>query len=123
MSLVTMTRSPFPGRWRIGWMSGWDQEYVDNEVPGHITFANSRAGSFQVGLLQAQMDCNVGAGSKPPRVDFTWHGFDEGTELTGRGYAEIVDGKLNGHLYIHLGDNSAFQAVRQTVTAHKSKRT
>jgi hypothetical protein len=51
------------------------------------------------------------------------HGFDEGTELTGRGYAEIVDGKLNGHLYIHLGDNSAFQAVRQTVTAHKSKRT
>lgn len=44
-----MTRSPFPGRWRITWLSGWDQEYVDLKVPGHVTFANGRAGSFQSG--------------------------------------------------------------------------
>jgi hypothetical protein len=121
--LVTMTQNPFLGRWRIIWMSGWGQEYVDTEVPGHITFANGRAGSFQFGLLEAQMDCNVRAGSEPLRVDFTWHGFDEGDELTGRGYAEITDGELNGHLYIHLGDNSAFRAVKQAVVARKRKRT
>jgi hypothetical protein len=102
-------------------MSGWDQDYGDMEVPGHITFANGRAGSFQFGLLQAQMDYSVRTGAKPRRIDFTWHGFDEGDELTGRGYAEIVDGKLNGHLYIHLGDDSAFRAVRQAVAARKSK--
>jgi hypothetical protein len=121
--LVTMTRSPFPGRWRITWMSGWDQEYVDMEVPGHFTFINGRAGSFQFGLLQAQMDCNTRAASTPPRVDFTWRGFDEGDEFTGRGYAEILDDELRGHLYIHLGDDSAFRAVRQTVPARKHKRT
>jgi hypothetical protein len=116
-------RNPFPGCWRITWMSGWDQEYVDMEVPGHFTFINGRAGSFQFGLLQAQMDCNTRAASTPPRVDFTWRGFDEGDEFTGRGYAEILDDELRGHLYIHLGDDSAFRAVRQTVPARKHKRT
>lgn len=66
---------------------------------------------------------NICAGSKPPRVDFTWHGFDEGDQLTGRGSAELVDGELNGHLYIHLGDDSAFQAVKQAVAARKRERT
>lgn len=93
------------------------------EVPGHVTFLNGRAGSFQFGLLQAQMDCNVRAASMPPRIEFTWPGFDEGDKVTGRGYAEVVDGKLDAHLYIHLGDDSAFRAVRQTVTARKRKRT
>jgi len=116
-------RNPFSGSWRITWMSGWDQEYVDMEVPGHFTFINGRTGSFQFGLLQAQMDWNVRAASMPRRIDFTWYGFDEGDELTGRGYAEVVDGELNGHLYIHLGDESAFRAVRQAVVAPKRKRT
>jgi hypothetical protein len=41
--------------------------------------------------------------------------------LRSRGYAESVDGELNGHLYIHLGDNSAFRAVGQRVAARKRK--
>lgn len=114
-----MTRNPFSGSWRIVWMSGWDQDYVDMEVPGHFTFGASRSGDFQFGLVQAQMDCRIR--SKSPRIEFTWHGFDEGDELTGRGHADIVDGELRGHLYIHLGDDSAFRAIKQTV-ARKRKR-
>ena len=30
-----MATNPFLGQWRIVWMDGWDQDYVDMEVPGH----------------------------------------------------------------------------------------
>jgi len=102
-------KNPFVGPWRIVWMSGWDQDYVDLEVPGHITFKTDRSGTFQFGLVEAQMDCR----RQGQRIEFTWDGFDEGDEMTGRGHAEIVGDELHGHLYIHLGDDSAFRAVRQ----------
>jgi hypothetical protein len=57
-----------------------------------------------------------------PHMAFTWRGFDEGDELTGRGHAEIVDGELHGDLFIHLGDDSAFRAVRQATAAPKPAR-
>jgi len=91
-------------------MSGWDQDYVDMETPGHFTFKSARSGSFQFGLVLAQMDCRM---DRQRRIDFTWSGFDEGDELNSRGYAEIVDDELQGHLYVHRGDDSAFRAVRQ----------
>lgn len=116
-----MARNPFAGHWRIVWMSGWDQDYVDMDVPGHITFGAGRSGSFQFGLVQAQMDCKFDA-QQSRRIRFTWHGFDEGDEMTGRGHAEIVGDELQGHLYIHLGDDSAFRAVRPATAARKPTR-
>lgn len=116
-----MAKNPFIGSWRIVWMSGWDQDYVDMEVPGHVTFGADFLGNFQFGLVQGQMDCKADK-QHSPRMAFTWHGFDEGDELAGRGHAEIVDGELQGHLFIHLGDDSAFRAVRQAVAAPKPAR-
>ncbi len=82
------------------------------EVPGHITFGKDLTGNFQFGMVQGQMDCKLEE-RQSQRVEFTWHGFDEGDELAGRGHAEIVKDELHGHLYIHMGDDSAFLAVRQ----------
>lgn len=109
----TFPLESFRGCWRIVWMSGWGQDYVDMEVPGHFTFASGRSGSFQFGLVQAQMDCRIRAGSNPPHIEFTWHGSDEGDELTGRGHARLAGDEIHGHLYIHLGDDSAFRAIQQ----------
>lgn len=114
-----MARTPFSGRWRITWMSNWDQDYVDMEAPGQITFTSGRSGDFRFGLLEAQMDCRVRAGANPPRIEFTWQGFDEGDELTGRGHAELLNGELRGHLYIHLGDDSEFCAAPRSPAARK----
>lgn len=116
-----MKQNPFASPWRIVWMSDWDQDCVDMEVPGHITFGTGRSGSFQFGMVQGQMDCQIDK-RQDQRIEFTWHGFDEGDELTGRGHAEIVDCELQGHLYIHLGDDSAFRAVRRTAAARKPAR-
>jgi hypothetical protein len=90
------------------------------DVPGHVTFGAGRSGSFQFGMVQGQTDCRL-ADPSGQRIEFTWHGFDEGDELTGRGHAEIVDGELQGHLYIHLGDDSAFRAARQAAAARRRK--
>lgn len=106
------------GPWRIVWMSVWDQDYVDMDVPGHITFGAGGSGNFQFGMVQAQLDYRISKASTS-RIEFTWHGFDEGDEVAGRGHAEIVDGELHGHLYIHLGDDSTFRAVRQTTVTRK----
>ena len=107
-----MSKINFTGPWRIVWMSGWDQDYVDLEAPGHITFETGGLGNFQFGTVQGQMDCRIDK-RQGKRIEFTWDGFAEGDELTGRGYVEIVDGELHGHLFFHIGDDSAFRAIRQ----------
>lgn len=99
----------FIGQWRIVWMADWDQDYVDMEVPGYIAFEKNGLGNFQFGLVQGQTDYRV----NDNRVEFTWSGFDEGDEISGCGFAEIAQGELLGHIYIHLGDDSAFRAVKQ----------
>lgn len=42
--------------------------------------------------------------------------------MSGRGHAQIVEGELHGHLYIHFGDDSEFRAVRQEALTKKAKR-
>ena len=44
----------FKGAWRIVWMSGWDQDYVDKDVPGHFTFGQGEAVNFQFGMVQGR---------------------------------------------------------------------
>ena len=40
-------------------------------------------------------------------------GSDEGDDVSGRGWAALnPDGTLQGHIYFHLGDDSAFRAER-----------
>lgn len=51
-----MAKNPFSGAWRIVWMSEWDQNYVNMEESGHITFDNKQSGSFQFGLVHGEMD-------------------------------------------------------------------
>jgi hypothetical protein len=111
------TPNPFIGPWRIVRMSAWDQDDVDMEGPGHITFGVGRSGSFQFGLVQGEMDCKFS--ERGQRVDFTWSGFDEGTEHMGRGHAQILNGELHGHLHFHQGDDSAFRALREPLSKRR----
>ena len=105
---MTKPSNPLAGKWRIVWMEQWDQDYVDEEVPGHFTFDARGKGSFQFGYVQGEMDARYQDG----RADFSWAGMDEMTEVSGRGHAELRDGELTGRVCIHLGDDSAFRAIR-----------
>lgn len=105
---MTKSRNPLAGKWRIVWMEKWDQDFVDEEVPGHFTFDARGLGSFQFGYVQGEMDVRY----LDARAEFSWAGMDEMTEVSGRGHAELTKGELTGRIYLHLSDDSAFRAVR-----------
>jgi hypothetical protein len=59
------------------------------------------------------LDCRFAERNDRPAVEFSWEGEDEGDQRCGRGWAMLMaDGKLEGRLFFHMGDDSAFSAVR-----------
>lgn len=89
-------------------MEQWDQEFVDLVSPGHITFKRGGCGELHFGAVDVSLDWQADAAGS--RVDFSFEGFDEGDEVSGRGWAELDGAKLTGRIAFHLGDESGFVA-------------
>ena len=102
----------FVGKWRIVEMEVWDQDYVDMEVPGYIRIDSEGIGRFQFGLVSGGIDGRVEHHGVTVRFDFSWSGQDENDPALGRGWAVIEDGELRGRIYLHMGDDSAFRAIK-----------
>jgi hypothetical protein len=101
------------GRWRITEMDNWDQEAVDLVQPGFIEFDDDGLGSLGFIVVTGELDCREADRDGRPGAEFSWQGSDEGDEVSGRGWAALnPDGTLEGHIYFHLGDDSAFRAER-----------
>jgi hypothetical protein len=101
------------GQWRIVEMSGWDREAIDLVQPGFIEFARDGTGHFGVIAVRGELDCRPVERDGRPGVEFTWEGLDEGDQISGRGWAALVDdATIEGHLFFHMGDDSSFRAVR-----------
>jgi len=47
------------------------------------------------------------------RLAFSWEGEDDMDPVSGRGWAIIEDGQLQGRLYFHEGDESGFMAEKE----------
>jgi len=103
-------KAAFLGKWRILEMDQWDQDYIDMEESGHVTFQKGGSGGFHFGCVDASLDWRYD--DSLDRVDFSFEGFDEGTEVNGRGWAKIEgNGKqLVGQIVFHEGDESGFKA-------------
>ncbi len=101
------------GRWRINQMDNWDQEAVDLVQPGFIEFDDNGLGGLGFIVVTGELDCRDTDRDGRPGVEFSWQGSDEGDDVSGRGWAVLnPDGTLEGHIYFHLGDDSAFRAER-----------
>jgi hypothetical protein len=101
--------NPLKGRWKIVWMEMWDQDFVDAEIPGHVTFGDKGRGDFQFGYV-----CGSFAWSpENDHVDSLWEGNDEMDPAHGDIYCEIEKGELHGTIEFFNGDESAFRAVRE----------
>ena len=101
------------GRWRITEMDNWDQEAVDLVQPGFIEFDDDGLGRLGFIVVTGELDCRDADRDGRPGVEFSWQGSDEGDDVSGRGWAALnPDGTLEGHIYFHLGDDSAFRAER-----------
>ncbi|MGC8509156.1 MAG: hypothetical protein ACP5NM_12960, partial [Thiomonas sp.] len=51
------------------------------------------------------------------RVEFSWSGADENDPMSGRGRMDVTGDQAEGPIFIHLGDDSSFTAVRQDAEA------
>lgn len=104
--------APLIGRWRIVEMDLWDRDAIDLVAPGYIEFTEDGTGQFAFIAVRGWMDCRTTERNGRTRVDFSWNGDDEGDQVSGRGWAALVaDATIEGHLFIHMGDDSGFRAT------------
>ncbi|GAB3401879.1 hypothetical protein [Flindersiella endophytica] len=100
------------GRWRIVGMELFDPEDVDLVEPGFIEFTADGHGEFGFIAVRGAMDWRATDRDGRPGAEFSWDGIDECDQANGRGWATLTaDGMLEGRIFIHLADDSAFQAV------------
>ena len=94
-------------------MSGWDRDVVDLVEPGFIEFTADGRGQFGFIAMRGWLDSRPVERDGRVGVEFTWEGVDEGDQVSGRGWAVLVDDEtIEGHLFSHLGDDSTFRAER-----------
>jgi hypothetical protein len=105
---MKLTASRFKGRWKIVWMKMWDQDFVDEDVPGHVTFDEKGGGEFQFGYVCGSFAWSAADHS----IDAPWEGNDEMDPAHGDICCEIKNGELHGVIEFFNGDESAFRAVR-----------
>ncbi|MFM8901722.1 MAG: hypothetical protein ACKOF9_17540 [Burkholderiales bacterium] len=109
---MTKAKKAVLGTWRITGMEVWDVDYFDMEAPAHITLRDDLTGALQFGLVQADIDACVSDADGVERVEFSWSGVDENDPVSGRGWMVETADQAQGRIFIHLGDHSAFTAVR-----------
>ena len=102
----------FVGTWRITEMELWDQDFIDLVSPGQIVLYKGNRGSFSFGAVELDIDCTVGKTDKQGRMAFTFDGFDEGDEVSGKGWMKVNGNELRGEIHFHLGDKSWFRTKR-----------
>jgi hypothetical protein len=103
--------APLIARWRIVEVSEWDHDAIDLVEPGFIEFASDGTGQFAFIAVRGWLDCRPAERDGQSGVEFTWEGVDEGDQVSGRGWASLVDDAIvEGHLFFHMGDDSSFRA-------------
>jgi hypothetical protein len=111
---VKEKNNPLLGRWRIIQADLWDRNYLDLLGPACLTVQADGSGEITFGAMQASLSIGYGLDN----IDFTWTGTDEGDEVQGSGYAELLD---NGSLQIEIayqdGDEATLKAIRPTSSA------
>ena len=94
-------------------MGNWEQDFVDAEVEGFFEFDRDGSGEFQFGYVSGQVDYRDVERDGKPGVEFSWEGNDEMDPAQGRGWAVLDGGGIEGRIFFHRGDESAFKAVRK----------
>ena len=89
-------------------MDQWDD--IDLLGPAFIEFDSTNGGFFQFLAVTGDIDYRVSTEIDGPIVEWSWLGDDDGRETGGRGWAVREGDLLIGHVYIHGGDDSSFEA-------------
>src|SRR6266571_3434308 len=102
----------FIGTWRIMETELWDREALNLVAPATLSLDKDCQGRIAFIAVEAQLDYRVVVRDGLPAIEFSFHGFDEGDEVSGRGWAVLEGQRLGGRLFFHQGDDSSFVAKR-----------
>lgn len=106
---MTASDNPIAGRWRIVEADLWGRDHLDLCGPASLIVRANGHGEIAFGAMQASLDTGYG----PDEIGFTWAGFDEMSEVSGAGSAELQkDGSIQIEFHYHLGDQAVLKAVR-----------
>jgi hypothetical protein len=122
---VDATLSPkkaFIGEWRITDTELWDLEDLDLVSQATLSLKPNGGGQITLIAIKVQLDYRVVTRDGLPALEFSFHGFDEGDEVTGRGWAVLNGEELNGRIFFHQGDESSFSARRKPATSPAGRR-
>jgi hypothetical protein len=100
----------YMGTWRIIELEQWDNACIDLVVPGYISFREDNQGAFQFGAVRGDLAYRIEPYQETERLEFAWEGADETDPISGRGWAMLKDGYLQGRMYFHEGDDASFLA-------------
>lgn len=102
----------FNGLWPITSMTGWDQDFVDEEVSGNFEFSKDGFGEFQFGYVRCGIGGHDTERDGQPAVEFSFDGMDEMPPTSGRGWGVLNGDIVNGMIFFHQGDKSGFTATK-----------
>lgn len=101
------------GVWRITEMSMWDRDFIDLVAPGHLEVIPGGTGTFAFGEVEAEIDCRIEKLADQERLAFSFAGWDEGDDVSGRGWVVANGDRMEGWFSFHLGDESTFKAEKK----------
>ena len=107
--------------WRITGMSTWDRDFIDLVAPGHLSVKRDGTGIFAFGAIETEIDCRVERHAGKEMIAFSFAGWDEGDEVSGRGWAIVEGNSMDGWFGFHLGDDSTFKAERKKTKQESNK--
>ena len=108
-------------------MDLWDNDALDLVEPAFLEIKRQE-GQMRFIAVTAWLDIRYDARTGGPIAEFSWEGVDEGDQRSGRGWVAPgtaavtawldvrydaraggpIAGRLVGHLYFHMGDDSGF---------------
>src|SRR6266498_1334632 len=96
------------GRWRLIERDQWDRDFIDLIEPGFISFAKGGRGDMHFGAVSLTPDWESRDDGK---TEFSFEGFDDLDEVSGRGSAKVICGRLTGLLRFYQGEKSGLTAA------------
>ena len=106
MNLIT--EKELVGDWNIQSMGMWDTDYIHAVEQAQIAFMEDHQGMIGFGYIEGSIDYRI----EDNKIQFSWEGEDENDEVYGRGYAVIIDNRMEGKIFFHQSDESTFVATK-----------
>lgn len=97
------------GKWFIQKMELWNEDYINMEIRGFIEIEDNDSGKMQFGAVTLFLDYRK---NKSDEIDFSFEGSDDGMPVCGRGWGSIKSNTMQGKIFFHKGDESAFTAKK-----------